>query len=471
MIRFGTGGWRAIIADEFTKSNVRLLAQGLANRMHDEQVTERGLIIGYDRRFLSREAAWWVTDVMVANGIPVTIIDRPAPSPMIMWTTKNRGTAYGLAVTASHNPALYNGIKVFTEGGRDAEQSITDALADQINQLTDDDIRSVGPDGLAQHELVTVQRSMNWYIDSILDQIDTELIRHAHLKVVLDPMFGVSQTCLQTILMTARCDVDVINSRHDTLFGGRLPSPDVAMLHELSRTVVENNAQLGIATDGDADRLGIIDDQGNYLSANQILVLLYRYLVTKKGWNGPAVRNIATTHMLDRVAEKYGQKCYEVPVGFKHISAKMAETDAVIGGESSGGLTVRGHIAGKDGVYAASLLVEMLAASGRRLSELWGEVTDEFGTLEMDENAYGFTAERREELQQRVFEKRELPDFGYDVDHVSYDDGCKVYFTNGGWVVIRFSGTEPVIRVFSEMETLEQAEQNCSRVEEFLGLA
>lgn len=470
MIEFGTGGWRAIIADGFTKQNVRLLAQGLADRMHAEQVADRGVVIGYDRRFLSSDAAWWATEVLVGNGIPVTVIDRPAPTPMIMWTVKNLQTPYGLAVTASHNPAVYNGIKVFTAGGRDADASITDSLQDQINALAPDQVRSVPDYEVRSSALVTVQKSLNWYIDSVLSQIDTEVIRHRHLRVVLDPMFGVSQTSLQTILMTARCDVEVINSRHDTLFGGRLPSPNVETLRGLSEAVLDLKADLGIATDGDADRLGIIDDLGNYLSANQILVLLYRYLLTGKGWKGPAVRNIATTHLLDRVAARYGEQCYEVPVGFKHISTMMTRTDAVIGGESSGGLTVRGHIAGKDGVYAASLLVEMLAASNRRLSELWGDVIAEFGNLEMVENAYTFTPGRKSELTDRLFEHRELPQFSQGIDHVTYLDGVKVYFDNGGWLVCRFSGTEPVLRVFAEMPTLADAQACCRQLVDFLGL-
>ncbi|MEL4506111.1 phosphoglucomutase/phosphomannomutase family protein [Luteococcus sp. H138] len=470
MIEFGTGGWRAIIADGFTKANVRLLAQGLANRMHAEGVAERGTVIGYDRRFLSDAAAWWATEVLVGNEIPVTVIDRPAPTPMIMWTVRNKGCGYGLAVTASHNPASYNGIKVFTEGGRDAAAEITDELQESINALTEAGIRSVAPHEVRDHPLVTVQTSMNWYIDAILEQLDTQTIRHRHLAVVLDPMFGVSQTCLQTILMTARCDVEVIHSRHDALFGGRMPSPQLETLHELRRTVLERHADLGMATDGDADRLGIFDDLGNYLSANQVMVLLYEYLLTGKGWKGDVVRNLATTHLLDRVAAAHGQTCHEVPVGFKHISSKMAETDAVIGGESSGGLTVRGHIAGKDGVYAGSLLVEMLAHSGRKLSELWGEVVQRYGSLEMVETAWNFTPQRRAELMATLFERRELPDFDVAVDHTSYLDGVKVFLADGGWLVARFSGTEPVLRIFAERETAEQAHATVQNMVDFLGL-
>ncbi|MDA8440302.1 MAG: phosphoglucomutase/phosphomannomutase family protein [Propionibacterium sp.] len=471
MIHFGTGGWREIIGDGFTRGNVRLIAQALADRMHREGVSDRGIVVGFDRRFLSQEAAWWAVEVFVGNGVPVTIIGRPAPTPMFMWTVRNLGCAYGIAVTASHNPALYNGIKLFTEGGRDADIEVTDDFTVAVNALTGTDVKSLEPEEAKASSLVTVQPSLNWYIDSIIDQLDMETIRHRHLHIVLDPMFGVAQTCLQTVLMTARCQVDVINDRHDALFGGRVPSPTASALDGLRRAVIEQHADLGIATDGDADRLGIIDDTGRYLHANEILVLLYHYLLTVKGWTGPAVRNMSTTHLLDRVAAAHGEECYEVPVGFKHISAKMAETDAVIGGESSGGLTVRGHIAGKDGIYAGSLLVEAVAASGKRLSELSADITALYGRLDMVERGYGFSASRREELQQRIFTHHDLPAFGIDVERVRWDDGCKVYFGNGGWVTIRFSGTEPLLRVFCEMPTEREAEEITALVADHYGLS
>lgn len=470
MINFGTGGWREIIGDGFTRANVRLITQALCDRMATEGVSERGLVVGHDRRFLSLEAAHWVVEVLLGNDVPVTLVGRPAPTPMFMWTVRNLGCAYGIAVTASHNPALYNGIKIFTEGGRDAEVAVTDDIAARANALSEADVRAVEPEKMAGRPLLTEQMSLNWYLDAIIDKLDMETIRHRHLHIVLEPMFGVAQTSLQTVLMTARCQVDVINDRHDALFGGRMPSPTEATLEPLKQAVLERKADLGIATDGDADRLGIIDDTGEFLHPNQILVLLYEYLLATKGWHGPAVRNMSTTHLLDRVAEALGEVCYEVPVGFKWISAKMDETDAVIGGESSGGLTVRGHIAGKDGVYAGSLLVEMVAASGKKLSELYADIIATYGRLEMVEAAYAFAGERKAELQRRLFTDHDLPDFEYEVARVGWDDGCKVYFANDGWVTIRFSGTEPVLRVFCEMPTREQAERVSALVASHLGL-
>lgn len=470
MIKFGTGGFRAIIGDDFTKANVELLAQGLVNKMKVEKVEDSPLIIGYDRRFLSDIAAKWISGVFAANGIHVQFIDQEAPTPLIMFTVKQTGAKYGMAITASHNPAEYNGVKVFTEGGRDASKEVTNELEDYINSLTAADVTTMDFEEAKKAGLVEIVDPMNDYIDSILSFVDIDKIKAKKLKILLDPMFGVSKTSLQTILLTCRCDVDVINDRHDTLFGGRLPSPSAKTLTRLSTMVVEGGYDLGIATDGDADRIGLIDSHGTFIHPNDILVLLYYYLVKYKGWKGDCVRNIATTHLLDRLAASFGQTCYEVPVGFKWISSKMDETGAIIGGESSGGLTVKGHISGKDGIYAAALLVEMISVIGKPLNTILKEIKDEYGHCEMTEFNCRFSQEKKDELNELIFVEKKLPDFGEAIEKVSYADGCKVYFKNGGWIICRFSGTEPLIRIFCEMETYNRAMEITGIVREFLGL-
>ena len=469
-IKFGTGGWRAIIGDGFTKANVQRLSAALARKMKDEGVAQRGFLIGYDRRFLSKEAAHWAAEVMAGAGVPCMVVEREAPTPLIMFAVKYYELSYGMAVTASHNPALYNGVKVFTRGGRDADEGVTAAIEQYIVALPDSPYPVVPYEEGVRTGQIQVIDPMNAYIDSIIRAVNMDAIRARGLKVVLDPMFGVSKTALSTILITARCDVDVIHERRDALFGGRLPAPNSKTLIGLQSFVVENGCDIGIATDGDADRLGVIDDRGEFLHPNKILVLLYYYLLRYKGWHGAAVRNIATTHLLDAIAAQFGETCYEVPVGFKHVSGKMIETGAVIGGESSGGLTVWGHIQGKDGIYAASLLVEMLATTGRSLSELYQEITGRCGTFEMVERGYRFSPEEKARIHRLVIEDEQLPDFGLAVDKVSYADGCKVYFKDGGWVVARFSGTEPLLRVFCEMDTMDRAAQVAACMERFLGL-
>jgi len=469
-IHFGTGGWRAIIGDDFIKSNIQALSRALARKMKDEGVAGHGFVVGYDRRFLSKDAAIWVAQAMAAEGIVCRLITREAPTPLVMFTVKNYGMDYGMAITASHNPYAYNGIKVFIRGGRDADEATTADIEARIDALAAEPVISMDYEKARQKGLILEINPTNEYIDSIIQSVDMNAIRAKDLHVVLDPMYGVSRTSLSTILLTARCDVDVIHDRHDTLFGGRLPAPSEMTLSSLRSFVLEHHCDIGLATDGDADRIGVVDEKANFLHPNQILVLLYYYLLKYKGWHGPAVRNLATTHLLDKVAAAFGEACYEVPVGFKHISAKMLQTNALIGGESSGGLTVRGHIQGKDGIYAAALLVEMLAVTGQSLSEIYRQITDEFGSFFMAERDYRFPGARKAEIYEQLMEKRELPEFGQPIDRISYQDGCKVYFQNGGWIICRFSGTEPLIRIFCEQDDMGRAQVICDVMKEFLKL-
>ncbi|MDR1642612.1 MAG: phosphoglucomutase/phosphomannomutase family protein [Clostridiales bacterium] len=476
-VRFGTGGWRAIIGDGFTKENIRLLTAAVAQKMIDDDTDGYGFVIGYDRRFLSELAAKWAAEVMTGMGIRTKLINYEAPTPLIMFTVKDYRMHCGMAVTASHNPAEYNGIKLFMKGGRDADEVFTAEVEKYIDAISENPaealkkpgIPSIPYDKAMRMGLVDEINPMNQYVDSILRSLNVDAIRSKNLKVVVDPMFGVSKTALQTVLMTARCTVDVINERRDALFGGRLPAPNVKTLSFLTSYVEEHNSDIGIATDGDADRLGVIDDKCEFLHPNKILVILYHYLLKTKGWHGPCVRNIATTHMLDRIAAKFGEACYEVPVGFKYISSKMAETNSVIGGESSGGLTVRGHIQGKDGIYAAALLVEMIAVTGRKLSEIYKDIESEFGSFEMEESNLSFSVERKAQVMNTLLEEKLLPDFPLEIEKVSYMDGCKVYFKNGGWIIGRFSGTEPLMRIFCEMPTMQEARAMIKVMKDFLG--
>ena len=457
MIHFGTGGWRAIIADDFTKENIRLVTQGLCSLMEKEGHGGETVCMGYDRRFLSKEAMFWAAEVLAGNGFKPYVINRSVPTPLIMFTVKRMGLPYGLAITASHNPAIYNGIKIFTAGGRDADAAVTGKIEAEIEKLSPGDVKSIPYPQALEAGIVREGYPFNEYIDSILQMIDVHAIRHSRLRIAIDPMYGVSYNCLRTILLTCRCDVDMIHEQHDTLFGGRMPAPSAESLRMLSTYVVDNRCNLGIATDGDADRLGVIDEHGNFLHANTLLVLLYYYLLKYRGWHGPCVRNNSTTHLLDRLAADFGEKCYEVPVGFKHISAKMTETDAIIGGESSGGLSVKGHIPGKDGIYSAALLVEMLAVTGKSVSQLYREITDRYGSLSYEEAAFIMTNARKAELQKVLFEEQRLPKFPVPIQKVSREDGCKVFFTDGSWVICRFSGTEPLLRMAAEGSSRAQA--------------
>ena len=457
MIKFGTGGWRAIIADEFTKENIRLLTAGLCALMEKEGHGGATVCLGYDRRFLSKESMFWAAEVLAGYGFRPYVINRSSPTPLIMFTVKQMGLPYGMAVTASHNPAIYNGIKIFTAGGRDASKTVTQKIEAECRQIDPRQIRSIPyAEALATGQ-IREGYPFNEYVDSVLQMVDTEKIRRAGLRIAMDPMYGVGLNSLRTVLLTCRCDVDVLHEQHDTLFGGRMPAPSADALKLLSNYVVDNRCHIGIAMDGDADRLGVIDEFGQYLSANTLLVLLYYYFLKYRNLRGPCVRNNSTTHLLDRVAADFGQTCYEVPVGFKYISARMAETDAIIGGESSGGMAVKGHIPGKDGIYAAALLVEMLAVTGKSIGQLYREITEKYGTLHYGEAACKMTREKKDVLQNRIFCQHQLPDFDGEIARIDWTDGCKVHFADGSWVICRFSGTEPLLRIAAEGTTPEKA--------------
>lgn len=457
MIKFGTGGWRAIIGDDFTRANLEIICQAMSGMLD-----ETGIVIGYDRRFLSDTAAIWAAEVFAGNNKKVLFIDKIAPTPLIMFAVETAGISYGMAVTASHNPASYNGIKLFNNGGRDVDVDFTEVLESRILEVKE--IKRMEFEQAKEKGLVEIINPMNEYVDAIIEKIDTQKIREANLEIVIDPMFGVSRTALLAVLITARCNVAIINDRRDALFGGRLPAPEAATLHKLIDVVKANNYDLGIATDGDADRIGIIDDEGSFIHPNMLLSILYYYFLKYKGWEGDAVRNVATTHLLDQIAEEFGCKCHEAPVGFKNISSAMDATNAIIGGESSGGLTIRGHIHGKDGIFAAALLVEIMAVSGKNLRAFVQEIEERYGAKIWIEKSLHFHASLKQQLHDTLYLDKKIPEFSETVKQVKYDDGIKVYFENGDWVIARFSGTEPLLRIFSESQSKEKAE---SYVEQF----
>ena len=455
MIRFGTGGWRAVIGEDFTCDNVRRVAWGVLQLIRAENKTDKPVIIGYDRRFLSLEAARWAAEVLAAGGIRVWFLHRSAPTPLIMHTVKDEALYFGLEITASHNPSNYNGIKLIVEEGRDAPLETTTRLEGFIESAPPCfmPFEQAVESGLVEY----LENPFNKFLDDIIALLDMKALRNRGLRVLFDSMHGSGAYPLMVIFHTARCTIDAMNLDKDAYFGGMMPAPSQKSLTLLQDRVVKGGYDLGIAMDGDGDRLGIIDNTGEYISANEILCMLYYYLVKYKGWQGPVVRNLSTTHMLDRIAESFGQVCYEVPVGFKHISSKIDEVDAVLGGESSGGLTVRGHIHGKDSVYAASLFAEMVSVTGKSPSQLMAELRTQFGHhIMLDEN-FRFSAEKKAQIVACLFGRKELPEFDVPVRRVSYEDGCKVYFENGGFVSCRFSGTEPLLRIFAESSTADSA--------------
>ena len=467
MIKFGTGGWRAVIGEDFICDNIRLVAAGILKLMKKENKTDKPVMIGYDRRFLSENAARWVAEVLAEGGVEVWFLNRSAPTPLVMHTVKNKELHYGIEITASHNPSNYNGIKLIVDEGRDAPLETTGLLEQLIEETTEVEYKDFGK-AVEDGNIVYLKNPFNDFLDDIIGLLDMGALRERGLRVLFDSMHGSGVYPLVVIFHTARCTIDTININKDAYFGGVMPAPSESSLTTLRSSVVKEGYDLGIAMDGDGDRLGIVDKNGRYINANEILCMLYYYLVKYKGWKGPVVRNLATTHMLDKIAESFGEKCYEVPVGFKYISSKIDEVNAVLGGESSGGLTVRGHIHGKDSVYAASLFAEMVSVIGKSPSDLMDELEREYGKFVMVEDNLRFAPEYKETINKIVFEEKKLPDFNLKVEKVNYEDGCKVYFEDGSFVICRFSGTEPLLRIFAESNSRSAALEYISSFREFL---
>ncbi|MCW5953548.1 MAG: NTP transferase domain-containing protein, partial [Propionibacteriaceae bacterium] len=428
-ITFGTGGWRALIGEGFTIHNVRRLCQALANEITRTHRESMGVVVGGDRRFLSRESVEAAAEVFAGNGIGVHLLAEDVPTPLVTFAAPYLGTAYSLIFTASHNPAQWNGLKVFRSDGSLPLEDETDALTAEANSLSQADVVSIEL-GLAMSvDLVREVDLTNPYIDAIEEIVDVSLIRQAGLRVVVDAMYGTSQLTLGTILSDARVRTEFIHERHNPLFGGRSPAPDPERLSTLI-DIVRNSGRrvdLGMATDGDADRIAIIDEYGRYISTNDLLLLVYWYLHEVRGERGGVVRNLATTHLLDRLAESFGEEHREVPVGFKHITAGMDEIDAVLGGESSGGLTIRGHIKGKDGVFACALVVEMLARTGKTLNELLETVYAITGRLHQVEHGIPATPDLRVELPRRMSSAAPTEIAGCQVTRIDTYDGIKIH--------------------------------------------
>ncbi|QAY62079.1 glucosamine-1-phosphate N-acetyltransferase [Xylanimonas allomyrinae] len=469
-IVFGTGGWRALIGEGYTLANVRRLCQAVANEVTRKGVEHQGVVIGGDRRFLSRESAEAAAEVFAGNNIPVTLLRDDVPTPLVTFAAPHLGAAYGIIITSSHNPPQWNGMKVFRADGSLPLDEETDRYQDEANALRVTDVVTLDL-ARAREAGVVVDADLDEpYIDAIEKIVDVDAVRGSGLRVVVDAMYGTSQSTLGTILTDMRVRAEFIHAQHNPLFGGIAPAPDLQRLSTLIGLIKagEGRYHLGMATDGDSDRIGIVDEKGEYVDANDLLLLLYWYLHEVRGERGGVVRNLATTHLLDRLAAHFGEESREVRVGFKHVTAGMDEIGAVLGGESSGGLTVRGWILGKDGIFACALVAEMLARTGKTISELRRHIWDITGRLYTAEADVPATPEMRVEVPRRLAVEPLTHIGRYPVASVSHLDGTKIMLDDGGWALLRFSGTEPVLRMVAEADSPEKARELCDWLKGFV---
>ena len=469
-IKFGTGGWRAIIGEGYTLGNLRRLCQAIANEATRQGIDHMGVVIGGDRRFLSRESAEAAAEVFAGNNIPVRLLPDDVPTPLVTFAAPYTESAYGVIITSSHNPPNWNGVKVFRADGSLPLDAETDRYQDEANSLRVEDVVTLDLDLARAAGVIDETPLTDPYIDAIEQIIDWELVRGSDLRVAVDPMYGTSELTLGTILSDMRVQAEFIHAAHNPLFSGIAPAPDSERLDTLKNMIKSGAGKydLGMATDGDSDRIGIVDENGEYVTSNELLLLIYWYLHDYKGEKGGVVRNVATTHLLDRLADHFGEEHRECKVGFKHVTAGMQEIDAVLGGESSGGLTVRGWILGKDGIFACALVAEILARTGKSMSELLDMIYEVTGRLYSMEESIPATPEMRLEVPRRL-ESEPLTHIGeYKIVDIVHTDGTKILLENDNWALLRFSGTEPVLRLFVEADTRVKAEELLSWLRGFV---
>lgn len=460
MIKFGTGGWRAIIAEDFTFYNVKLVGKAMARYIRENNY-KKEVVVGHDFRFLSGRFSRALSESLVEEGIKVLFMEEAAPTPMVMLAVEENNLNLGASVTASHNSAEYNGIKVFVEEGRDAPEEVTDRLEELVAEIGAINYQRGSFFKLIEEGKISYYNNKNQYIDSLLALIDQDLIQSKNFKILFNPMYGVAKDIMMMCLASLRCYVDTMNAYRDTMFGLDIPSPNREQLGDMEVRIEKGKYDFGLATDGDSDRMALIDEKGNFVDYNDVLKLLYYYLKEYRAESGGIVRNIATTNILDRMAEYYGEEAYEVPVGFKNISKSMQEHDLLLGGESSGGLKIRGHINGKDGILASLLAVEMMARTGKKIGDILKEIDNKFGSLYFSYDNFEYDPSERKRLEKLLFEDKYQPDFELlserkDLSRkklikTSYLDGVKYYFDDQSWISIRFSGTEPLLRIYMEM--------------------
>ncbi|MEB3180811.1 MAG: phosphoglucomutase/phosphomannomutase family protein [Nostocaceae cyanobacterium] len=453
-IKFGTDGWRGIIADDFTFPNVRKVTRAIASYLETAYSKDRPVLVAYDTRFLAEQFSRTAAEVLADLGWNVKITERDCPTPVIAYNARHLNSAGALMFTASHNPAPYCGIKYIPDYAGPATPEITDTIVANIEGASDEP-----PSGKPSGEITTFDPKPD-YMQFIYSLLDVERIRSAQLRVKYDALYSTSRGYLDEVLKTCGCELEAFHTYRDVLFGGGMPEPKGEQLVELVESVKNDKADLGLATDGDSDRFGIVDEQGNVLTPNTVLLVLARHLIKNKGKSGAIVRTVATTHLLDNFAAKYGLQLYETAVGFKYIGEKMRETEVLIGGEESGGLSVIGHIPEKDGILADMLVAEAIAYEGKPLSQLVEEaIAEADGPLYNKRLDMHLTEAHKAAVMDTYTSNPPSEVAGISVKEVGRKDGVKLYLAEGSWVLLRASGTEPLVRVYMETNSPEKVNQ------------
>ena len=462
-IKFGTSGWRAIVADEFTVANIRLAVAGIAEYVKT-QATPHRVLVGRDPRFLGETFVNEAARVLAAAGVTPIVIPDAAPTPAIAYAVRRMKTSGAINFTASHNPPEYNGIKFSTHDGAPALPDVTRQIEAAIERLSKGGGGGIPSPSAEKFETADVKPD---FLKRLAELVDLKAIAKSGIKVVYDPFWGAGRGYSTDLLREAGVRVETVHDTRDVLFGGHAPEPDDHLLTDARRKMKEIGAQIGIATDGDADRFGIVDGDGTFIQPNYIIALLFDYLVETRGWKNGVAKSVATTNLINALAEHHRVQLYETPVGFKYIGELIIADKIAIGGEESAGLTIRGHVPEKDGVIAGLLVAEMMATRGKslgvQLQELFGKVGSYYPVREN----FRLTEERKAAFTEKLkVDPRELS--GRKVSGVVRTDGLKLILEDGSWVCYRLSGTEPVVRAYTEARSERDMESLSAAAKEFV---
>lgn len=471
-IHFGTDGWRAVISDEFTFDNVRRVAQAIGEKTlldltaadkRADKSTRPTMVVGFDTRFLSDRYAIAVAEVLAANGIEVWLTHADAPTPIVSYAIVDKHADGGIMITASHNPPRYNGIKLKAAYGGSASEKVAKAVEARIqaNEAAQMLPRHMALETALERRLVHRFDPFPAYEAHIRNLVDFERIRAANLHVAVDAMYGAGRLYFGRLLRDAGCTVTELRSEMNPGFNGIHPEPIAKHLQPLIDRMTQGGYQIGLATDGDADRIGLVDPSGRFIDPHGIMALLLDYLVNKRGLRGSVVKTVSTTQMLNRLAARYNLPIHETPVGFNHISDLMLREEVLLGGEESGGISMLGHIPEGDGVLMGLLLVELVAVQGKSPAQLLADL--------MDAPDVGTFCYARLDQPVRPFKKAELVRYlvqhapqqlaGVTVAQINDRDGVKFILADNSWLLIRPSGTEPVLRIYAESHSDAQVQR------------
>ncbi|MDO8525540.1 MAG: phosphoglucomutase/phosphomannomutase family protein [Candidatus Omnitrophota bacterium] len=458
-IKFGTDGWRAVISEDFTFDNVKTASQAMADYIKTDDgpasgARDKRIVVGYDTRFLSSKYAELVSCVLAANGIKTILARSPTPTPSVSFAIKDKGLMGGIMITASHNPARYNGIKYKAYYGGSAGSDITRSFEGFLGKS---EIKFSSLDELKSGGMITIEDIVPRHLAFIKKYVNLGLLKKSRLKLLVDSMYGTGNDYIAGLLKGGKCRVDTIHNECNPGFGGINPEPILPNLKELAERTKSGKYDLGIATDGDADRLGLALPDGKILTGHKVMALLLLHLFEDRKMKGGVVQTLCGTFLIDKICKKYGLKMYETPVGFKYICEMMLKEDILIGGEETGGVAFKNSMPERDGILSGLLIAEMMVMRKKKILEILKSIDKEYGTYEYRRLDLKYPDDKKAKLMELLKSEPLKEVLGKKVASVNRKDGYKFICEDSSWLMLRLSGTEPILRVYAEASSGKKA--------------